>query len=65
MTLRHRKNGLLSLRLASARLRESSPFFILYEDSTPNPNGDISNERPMGTFLLVDNTSLCQRAAVK
>jgi len=42
MTFRRRKNGLLSLRLASARLRESSPFFILYENSTTNPDGDIS-----------------------
>jgi hypothetical protein len=32
----------------------SSPFFLSYEDKKNNP-GDISNERPMGTFLLVDD----------
>jgi hypothetical protein len=43
-----------SLALAFVK---AAHFFIYYENSKPNPDGDISNERPMGTFLLVDDTT--------
>jgi hypothetical protein len=42
-----------SLALTTVKAAHFS-FFTRAAD--PNPDGDISNERPMGTFLLVDDS---------
>ncbi len=44
-----------SLALAFVK---AAHFLVFYKDRAPDPHGDISNERPMGTFLLVDYISL-------